>query len=390
MSYCLAYTDEILSNLSGGIRRGTAYQGLLDFGLDLDLEKLARWPGQFHANGYWTHGPSPTAKYVGDLQGVSNLDAWDTVRLDEIWYQHDFWEDRISLKIGQHAADKEFIISEYSALFLNGAFGWPSFIGANAATPAFPLSTLGARLRIEPVKSLYFQAAVFDGDTGSQTINDRGTHWNLNRRDGLFSLGEMGYTVTPKIAGMELPGTCRFGVWNHTDSFADQAYDQEGLSLADPATSGGPRLHKGNFGVYGIFDQLVYREASQSADEVQGAGIFMKAGTAPSDRNLVSLQLSGGIHDSGLFPGRDQDLCGIAVTHVEAGDHIRILDQDTNLFNGTDVPQRGHETTIEATYKFAINPRWSVQPDFQWVLHPSAAPTVGDAVVIGIRSQITF
>jgi carbohydrate-selective porin OprB len=51
-------TAETLSNLTGGIRQLTIYQGLLDLSLTLDLEKLAKWPGaSFYIDGYQICGP---------------------------------------------------------------------------------------------------------------------------------------------------------------------------------------------------------------------------------------------------------------------------------------------------------------------------------------------
>ena len=43
VSYNFIYTNDVLSNLSGGIRRGTIDQGKLEAQLYIDLEKLAGW-----------------------------------------------------------------------------------------------------------------------------------------------------------------------------------------------------------------------------------------------------------------------------------------------------------------------------------------------------------
>ena len=43
ITYSLIYTNDILSNLSGGIRRGTIEQGKLEGQLYVDLGKLAGW-----------------------------------------------------------------------------------------------------------------------------------------------------------------------------------------------------------------------------------------------------------------------------------------------------------------------------------------------------------
>jgi len=39
------YTAEVWGNTTGGLKRGAVYTGLLDFGAELDLEKLIGWKG---------------------------------------------------------------------------------------------------------------------------------------------------------------------------------------------------------------------------------------------------------------------------------------------------------------------------------------------------------
>ena len=45
INYTLIYTNDVLSNLSGGNKRGTIDQGLLEGRLAIDLEQLAGWHG---------------------------------------------------------------------------------------------------------------------------------------------------------------------------------------------------------------------------------------------------------------------------------------------------------------------------------------------------------
>ena len=57
-----------------------------------------------------------------------------------------------------------------------------------------------------------------------------------------------------------LPGAYRIGAWYHTSArFADQRFDNTGLSLASPQSTGIPLDHTGDYGVYGVVDQMLYR-----------------------------------------------------------------------------------------------------------------------------------
>ena len=97
-----------------------------------------------------------------------------------------------------------------------------------------------------------------------------------------------------------LPGTVTLGAWLHTGQFADQRLDNTGRLLA--ATGGTPLQHSGNFGVYAIIDQLLWRAAGNNG-ELRG---FLRAVAAPSDRNLIDRYFDAGLTYKGLFDSRVQ------------------------------------------------------------------------------------
>ena len=52
---------------------------------------------------------------------VSDLEALPASRLYELWVEQRLFGDRVSVRVGQLAADQEFLVSDYAALFLNKA-----------------------------------------------------------------------------------------------------------------------------------------------------------------------------------------------------------------------------------------------------------------------------
>ena len=81
--------------------------------LDADMKKLGLWKGLcFHMNAFQIHGRSITADNIGGLMPVSNLEATPATRLDEMWFEQHLFSDKLAVKIGQLAADMEFILSE--------------------------------------------------------------------------------------------------------------------------------------------------------------------------------------------------------------------------------------------------------------------------------------
>ena len=75
------------------------------------------------------------------------------------------------------------------------------------------------------------------------------------------------------------------------------------VSLADPAVPG-PLDHRGNWGIYGVADQMIWRGGKD-----RSVNVFMRGGVAPSDRNLVSFYVDGGIGIKGLLPRTAPTTC---------------------------------------------------------------------------------
>src|SRR6266478_3571886 len=140
------YFAAVPSNVGGGIKEGSVYDGAFLMMLDLDSQKLAGYEGgQFHAGGLSIHnGPQFSQNYVGDLNKVSLLDFPDTLQLWELWYAQKFLNDKLTFKFGQLAIDRDFILPEYynslaGISFLNQTFFYPTLAFDVWDQPFFPV-----------------------------------------------------------------------------------------------------------------------------------------------------------------------------------------------------------------------------------------------------------
>ena len=84
-----------------------------------------------------------TNKAVHDFNTLSNIDAYDSVRLYEAWLQQEFWDRKFSIRLGQILADAEFFVSDYGALFINSSFGAIPLVSQNLVPPIFPVAAPG-------------------------------------------------------------------------------------------------------------------------------------------------------------------------------------------------------------------------------------------------------
>ena len=102
------YTGEVLYNADGGLTTGSAY--LDDAGVVITSEFDSIF-GNFDAIffGYvlYNNSSSFSADYVGDIQGVSNIDAIEALRIYELWYEQGLSEST-SLRIGLYDLNTEF------------------------------------------------------------------------------------------------------------------------------------------------------------------------------------------------------------------------------------------------------------------------------------------
>ena len=146
------YIGEVLGNASGGVRQGGVFTGRLDLGTDIDLDKMMGWTGaKFHANMFQINGQGLSRDYVGNLMLVSNIEAFPSTRLYEVWIEQFLLNNKIAIRVGQQAADVEFFDSIYDDIFINSSVGWPAILGINLPSggPSPPLAVPGIRIKAQ-------------------------------------------------------------------------------------------------------------------------------------------------------------------------------------------------------------------------------------------------
>src|SRR5579863_1817390 len=393
ISFGLQETSEYLYNTRGGLGTGGAYDGLTTMSLGLDTQKAFGLPGgNFNVSAFQIHGTNLSTRHLGTLNTASGIEADDTTRLWELWYQQAFLDNRVDVKVGQQSLDQEFMVSSYAGTFVNTMFGWagvPSY-DLPAGGPAYPLSSLGVRVRAQITPSITTLVGVFDGNPAPgnnpdpQKNNASGTNFNLH--NGALYIGEVQYAINqPGQGAMEmpgadkstsggLPGTYRLGVWYNNETFADQ--------LQDGST------HRGDYSFYAVADQMVWRP---DPDEPRSIGVFARVMGAPGDRNEVSVSANAGVVMKAPFKGRDNDSVGIGLAYIKVGNHATAFDVNNGF-----VP-RGSETAVEATYQYQVTTWWQLQADAQYTFNAGAGqnpdnPTqaLRNTFVIGMRTNITF
>ncbi len=373
ISFIPTYTGEVIYGIMDSPHGShVVYDHNVNLPLDVDMEKLLSWRGAtFHANAYWLAGRSLTEDCIGDLANVSNISAYRTFRLQELWLQQTFWKDRASIKIGSVAVDTEFFAASSSALFINSSFGTFSLIAANLPNPPiYPVAAPAVRLAVQLHPRVNFQIGIFDGDSGAQDVNKNGADFHLAAGDGALIFSELGFNLHPATAGEKsLAGILKIGSFVHTKRITTWQNQLDG------STGGGSY----NYGIYGVAEHDLFKRDGKRVTA------FLRGGGAPGNRNVIGWYCDVGVNATGLLPGRTDDVAGIAFARSSFSRSFSDYQQTTEGTRAFD-----SEMVIEATYKAQITPWWMVQPDLQFILTPGGERNCDNAIVLGLRTSVSF
>lgn len=344
------YTAEVMGNVAGGLDRGARYLDNLDIVLEADLDAVAGWQGaELHLYGLYNNGQS-ISDLAGDAQAVSNIETGTrALRLYEAWIDQKLGP-ALSLRAGLYDLNSEFDALDAAGLFVGSAHGIGTDIsqtGLNGPS-IFPSTSLAARIELKPAKDWVVRAAILDAVPGNPDHPQR-TTIRLGNGEGALLIGEL----EAPVAG----GRLLLGHWRYTAAFD---------------THDGRRRH-GNEGFYLRGEAPLFKR-----DEREVAGFF-RLGTARDRFNMFDRFASAGVKLSGFVPGREEDEIGLAIAAAFTARGYR-------LANGAGAS----EIATELSYRAPVTSWFALQPNIQYIRSPSADPAIADALVLGLRGEVSF
>jgi len=368
----LGVTNIYQQNLRGGIstrRRAGRFSGSYDLELSADLEKLLGIEGGsifMLTEGVWSKSAGIDGPSVGSAFGV-NGDGRSrrTMDITELWYQQELWDKKMRIRLGKmdltggfehHNCPVSFDCSNYAndetAQFLNGAL-------INNPTIPFPDYGLGIAAYYNPIGHWYVSAAVADAQADLRETGFRTTFYG---QDYFFYIFETGITPQLPSANGPLQGAYRLGLW----------YDPQPKANSDSANTS-----RDDVGFYLTCDQMLIKENDDLQDS-QGLGAFFRYGYADSKRNDIANFWSFGFQYQGLFESRDDDVLGVGFAQGFFSDKATATYTDD------------YESALELYYNARITPWLNISPSVQYIANPGGDKTVSDAVVLGLRVQMSF
>ncbi len=324
LQFNISYTGDIMSNVKGGIKQGTQYLGMLNVNAELSTSVAGLWNGgSLYLHCANTHGATPSATHIGDIQVASNIEAGNHTYLQEFWYRHQFGS--IELIAGLQDFNIVFANNEESSHYINSSFGAPPTMSLNMPLSIFPLTALGITAVWNFSDQVKFKAAIFEGEPIDFEYNRYNLKWHISKKEGFFTAFESQF-----IHDGYLRSTYKLGIYRHS-SVSVIENDSE---VRKPVT-----------GIYADISKTLYSTDNQTL------ALFIRGGFSPHTYCTNHFYIAGGINYFGLFLSESNDVFSLGVSHL-----------------GNRIAEK--ETAIECSYLFPLSSNIALQPNIQYIINP--------------------
>lgn len=263
-----------------------------------------------------------------DFQTFSNIEE-DNMALNIFLagYTHDM--GRVSLFGGIRNVNNDFFIATYTSLFTNSSCGIYPTISANYPLANYPLSGVCLHAEVVVAPSLRLKSSLYNGVSRQLFNHQKRTIFAVDpRRDGVFSMSELGYTDPDRYACYTV-----------------------GATFHSRYKEGGSRNVPSAYSVWASVEQSIYRSDGRQV------GVLGQASFAPSGRSLCSRYYGLGAVCRGFLSQKHDNDIGVLANYA--------------VFGGRS------ETFIELTGRYGVTSGFSVQPVFDFIMTAGHPKTIG-------------
>lgn len=318
-------------NAFGGLRTGFGVSGYGVTGVEISHSALKNI--KLVTSMGLTHGGIVSERFLGDVQWADNIAAGNHVFLNELNLQGQF--GGLSLTLGMQDLCDAFAITEKADVFLNSSFGIHAAIAGNCDLPIFPL--LGWGVTTDYHFNEHFHGGVGFYDTPLNfDENPYNLQFDMNPEKGFLAITEWHYHAN---FGNGLLGNYKVGFHYHT-----------GEQLC---------------GYHVSLSQAVWAKGHSALS------LFALWGHSSNKAAFIRSNIQGGVTFDGLFCPDGSDRLGLAFTSA-------VVNNEAGEIQGT-------ETAIELTYSCYISDYIKLQPDVQYIIHPSGTTALKNPLFYALR-----
>ena len=382
----LGYVGQIAGNISGGKRTGWDYAQQLEAKLGLDWGKIAGITGfSTHTTFINRLGRNLSSDYVGDnvIQAQSMYGGGGdvVVHLAQFYGEQKLLSGKLDIAAGRIDVGEDYATSPLYCGFMNTAVcGYPNSLARKEGFTAFPNSTWAIRLRVALSNEFYAQVGAYQ--VRPKAGGRSGFDWGWSGTTGTYYPIEAGYE--PLFGADQLEGHYKIGFAHDTSNYPDLFSDMNGRSFVQ--TGNPPLQHDGRNSVYLLADQMLIRNGDGPEN-----GLVLMGGYIWSDQDTSQFSrfAFAGLSDQGIIKSRPDDSFGVVVAWQKISPELsatQAIEASLGLpLSGKAVGVQSAETVIETRYDIAVTKGLRVMPDLQYVIHPGAARTFSNALILGLQ-----
>jgi porin len=369
-AFDLDYSNDSLWNVGGSKRERVNVWERMRATVDIDLSRHLPDPGlTFHATAVWQNGSNP-GTYLGSITNPAGTASEPTSRLDSWWFQQELQGTPLIFRIGQFAA-----LDNYGAQIFGHSYVFEplQYAPDNLGTvfESFdPPSTSAAEIRVVPTSHLYVKAMVFAADRNPYAHNPTGFVPTFKGAAAVAS--EVGYVFGKSARDVHIEDSVesRVGYWG---VYQFGSVYNPGRFVA----AGQPRLASGDYILYGLASQALYRTAKDTDRGLDGTFAIT---STPADRAHVSQVITTGLRVNEPYPIPFHNIIALAYVHNGISSQMPLLPPAQAPF------LTEHAVEVNTLIDF---PRGIlVQPVAQYILHSSG--TRQSAWLTGFHVKIDF
>lgn len=332
------------ANLHGGRKRDSSLLYFANLGTQFKTKSAINFKGEL-----WLTDNQSISDFVGDEQGVSNIEASDAgihIGMLAIGYE----TQSLSVLFGVYDINYYFDVLESANLFVHSAFGMGSVFGNSGPNGPSTYPQPGLTGMVEYRHNNHsIQFAVADGEPGEPLF---AYHTAIEDEKHINVL------VVAQYRYENDNSTLLVGGWRYND-------DSVTLENAGEAKS------KNN----GFYVRAEHHLSTLST--AYDISLFGRVGAGASRFNFFDEFYSVGLTVEGAVFGFINETMGLAIAHARTSDVIR--------------PNFGsEETALEISYSATLEHGLAIQPSLQWIGSPGASKDAHDAVLLGVRFRWVY
>jgi porin len=290
-------------------------------------------------------------------------------KLYQAYYEQTF--GATDILVGKYDVQQQFATTAPMSLFgakaqfMNMAFTIAGYAGGLNGPSEYPNTAVGLRVQETLNNQWTVKFGLLDGEADSPGPRNP-TDVEIKSIYGALAVGEVDYTP---VAHTKLMA----GVWGETGQL-------DKLGQYSPTFT--PLQTWGEAGAYvGGATRLYTIEGARAIDG------FFNVGVAPGDTNLINRSVDAGLTFTGPIGFRPKDELGFAVAVAENSSGYQKLVSLEGSHLAT------YETDYELTYRAKLTDWLVLQPEADYVVHPSAGAAIGggplrNAFVFGLHFEL--